>query len=266
MGGLASLMVGLLTGIWVTVDMIKNEGKLSSRYIMVTHKAALWFGFMNPGLAYLANYMNLTENTLIIVAWATNAGIALTVLAHGLRGARGLTNTWVNPGPVELSMNVLGDIDSLIGLLQDDIALYTDGGGKVNAAINIVRSKKQVADWIMGVAGKPANRHIAPAYIYLNGMPGIAYMDGKKLTGVVTIDIDKNGVKAIRMVLNPEKLPDIKFSFIDKVKNIIFLIGVLLKRNRKHRLCSQPCKPCKIQSVLLMGNQRKLFFSQIRYF
>ncbi len=98
-----------------------------------------------------------------------------------------------------------GDMPALLELLADDVTLWSDGGGKVHAALNPIHGSDKVARFFLGVLRKaPPTLAVRPATI--NGQPGIiSYVDGNPLN-VLTLDVADGRIKAVRIVANPEKL------------------------------------------------------------
>jgi len=98
-----------------------------------------------------------------------------------------------------------GDMQALIELLTDDAVLYSDGGGKVPAAINPIYGPDKIARFFIGLAQKmPPNTRFRPARV--NGRPGyIAYVDGAVYM-VAQVSFAGEKVSAFHIVRNPEKL------------------------------------------------------------
>lgn len=98
-----------------------------------------------------------------------------------------------------------GDMDGLLNLLAEDIVIYTDGGGVVQAARNPIYGPTKVARFLIGVMGKtPA--HYTAAFVSLNGQPGmIAYLEGHPFT-TLALDFQNGKLQNIFLVANPAKL------------------------------------------------------------
>jgi RNA polymerase sigma-70 factor (ECF subfamily) len=106
-----------------------------------------------------------------------------------------------------------GDMEGLLGLLAEDIILWSDGGGKVRAALNPIRGSDKVARFFMGILGK-APPGLVVRQTKVNGQPGIIgyYADGQPQS-VTTFDIADECIRAIHILVNPEKLgnvPDLR--------------------------------------------------------
>jgi RNA polymerase sigma-70 factor (ECF subfamily) len=99
-----------------------------------------------------------------------------------------------------------GDMQGLLGLLAEDVALWSDGGGKAVAARRPVRGAGRVARFVVGALRKlvPADR--ASRLAEINGQPGIiTYADGRPLSAVI-LDVIDGRIRSIYIVSNPEKL------------------------------------------------------------
>ncbi|HEY0914248.1 MAG TPA: sigma-70 family RNA polymerase sigma factor [Solimonas sp.] len=105
-----------------------------------------------------------------------------------------------------------GDLEGLKQVLADDAVFYSDGGGKVPAALKPVVGPERIARFLTGLVRKPkiARRLISgPLNLRLasiNGMPGILlYMSGR-LNQTYALDIQDGRIVAIYVTRNPEKL------------------------------------------------------------
>ncbi len=99
-----------------------------------------------------------------------------------------------------------GDLDGLLALLAEDITLWSDGGGKVVAALNPIHGADSVARFIIGARRKlvPADQAVRRAEV--NGQPGVvAYLGGKPRAAMV-FDILGDRIQTIYIIVNPDKL------------------------------------------------------------
>ena len=102
-----------------------------------------------------------------------------------------------------------GDMEGLLELLAEDITLWSDGGGKVRAALNPIHGSDKVARFLLGILSKaPPGLVVRRARI--NGQPGIIgyYADGQPQS-VTTLDVADERIRAIRILVNPEKLKNV---------------------------------------------------------
>ncbi len=98
-----------------------------------------------------------------------------------------------------------GDMPALIETLTDDVTVFSDGGGKVNAARKPVVGSDKVALFLTNLARlAPAGTrfHIEP----INGQPGIVTLVDGVVQNVVTFDFTDSAIRTIYIVVNPDKL------------------------------------------------------------
>lgn len=99
-----------------------------------------------------------------------------------------------------------GDATAFAGLLADDALLWSDGGGKVAAALNVIRGADRVARFFAGVARKqPAGLRSAAALV--NGQPGWLLYDRRGAPYLaLALDIADGLVRNVFIMRNPDKL------------------------------------------------------------
>jgi len=99
-----------------------------------------------------------------------------------------------------------GDEKTLLALFSDEIAMTSDGGGKVKAARKIVRGKNKLAHALAMFAVKyPAGfqHEIYP----INGEIGMLTFYEGKIFGATTFEFSADGkISGIYRVMNPDKL------------------------------------------------------------
>ncbi len=102
-----------------------------------------------------------------------------------------------------------GDMEGLLALLSEDITLWSDGGGKVRAALNPIRGSDKVARFLLRILSK-ASPGLVVRRTWINGQPGIIgyYADGRPQS-VTTFDLAQERIQAIRILVNPEKLKNV---------------------------------------------------------
>ena len=95
-----------------------------------------------------------------------------------------------------------GDLQSLMDALAPDVVLITDGGGKVQAALNPIRGRDKVLRFLTAVT--PDALELQP--VWLNGSPAIQFVIGGQRDGVGTMLVEDGVVTRLYLVRNPDKL------------------------------------------------------------
>src|SRR6516165_2636063 len=67
-----------------------------------------------------------------------------------------------------------GDLSDLLSMLSDDVVVWTDGGGKVRAAVRPVVGPARSARFLVNVAKR---RHGFPRAVILNGQPATVFVE-----------------------------------------------------------------------------------------
>ena len=102
-----------------------------------------------------------------------------------------------------------GDLAGLEALLAHDVALTSDGGGKVPTIARSQHGRSRVAQLLIHGARQAFARvpdaSLRP--VEVNGSPGALILDGEqRLIGVWVLDIADGQVTTIRSIVNPDKL------------------------------------------------------------
>jgi RNA polymerase sigma-70 factor (ECF subfamily) len=101
-----------------------------------------------------------------------------------------------------------GNMPALLETLAADVVVYSDGGGKVNAARKPVIGREKVATFLTGV------RKLGPEDMQfrieaINGQPGVVSVWNGLIFNVTTFDITESGIGVIYVMANPDKLQPI---------------------------------------------------------
>jgi RNA polymerase sigma-70 factor (ECF subfamily) len=100
-----------------------------------------------------------------------------------------------------------GDPSRVAGLLSEQVVAYSDGGGKVLAALNPIDGRDRVSRFLAGL-GKKAASGLAAQLMDVNGEAGLLLLLADRPIGVVTVDLDAQGlICGLFIVSNPDKLP-----------------------------------------------------------
>ena len=98
------------------------------------------------------------------------------------------------------------DTGELTRLLKEDIAFYSDGGGKAAAAMHPLFGIPVVTKFLLGVIRKKQLKSLSYQPVTMNGQPGILLLlDGKKDT-LVSLDVEGEKISQIFFVRNPDKI------------------------------------------------------------
>lgn len=99
------------------------------------------------------------------------------------------------------------DLDALIALLADQVELYSDGGGKVEALPQMLCGASPVARFFITIFGRFRDQgtvlRIQPQRF--NGSLGMLIYENDTLATALTIDADGNRITRIYAVRNPDK-------------------------------------------------------------
>ncbi len=99
-----------------------------------------------------------------------------------------------------------GDMDGLLKVLSQDVALYADGGGKARAVPNIVTGIDRVGRLLDGVFKKFIPVGASAQIMNVNGAPAIvAYAGGKPIT-LIAIEAERRSIRNLYIISNPDKL------------------------------------------------------------
>jgi len=139
---------------------------------------------------------------------------AVRQLAVRARGhvASGASRVEVDPGERRRVADAFmaaaagGDLATLVSVLDPDVVLVSDGGGRVSAARRPVVGADNVARFLLGIARKirpGASLHQIP----VNGGPGfvVVHEGSTELVGALTVSGGR--ISRIDLVLAPDKLP-----------------------------------------------------------
>jgi RNA polymerase sigma-70 factor (ECF subfamily) len=97
-----------------------------------------------------------------------------------------------------------GDLEGLLGILAEDISLWSDGGGRVAAALNPIHGRDRVMRLVAGVAAK--ERIDATVFVEVNGQPAAVTLRGGRPSNVFILETTAGQVQAIHVMRNPDKL------------------------------------------------------------
>ena len=100
------------------------------------------------------------------------------------------------------------NLEKLEKVLKKDIALYSDGGGKVAAALKPLFGYNKVTRFLMGVLQLQQEEDLAYQPIRINQKPAALIFNNttKEIDSVVSLDIDEEGVSSVFIMRNKDKI------------------------------------------------------------
>ncbi len=102
-----------------------------------------------------------------------------------------------------------GDLEGLVQVLAADAVLYSDGGGKVTAALVPIHGANHIARAFLGIM-KKAPPGVEYRRVQVNGQPGFLTILHGEVVTVLTFDVVDGRITTCFAVRNPEKLLRVK--------------------------------------------------------
>ncbi len=96
-----------------------------------------------------------------------------------------------------------GDLSGLLAMLSDDVVVWTDGGGKVRAAVRPVVGPTRSSRFLLHVAKKAQG---TPRAAVLNGQAATVFVHDGSVVNALVLDIMDGLIVGVRVVTNPDKL------------------------------------------------------------
>lgn len=105
-----------------------------------------------------------------------------------------------------VSAAAAGNTNRLMTMLAEDAELWSDGGGKAAAALNVIHGADRIARFFVGIRGKQ-EPGLQMVFRPLNGRPGIVGFIGARLDFALAFEPhESDRIGAIYIVRNPDKL------------------------------------------------------------
>jgi RNA polymerase sigma-70 factor, ECF subfamily len=103
-----------------------------------------------------------------------------------------------------------GDVDGLQGLFQEQVAFHADGGGKAQAALEVITGKDRVAAFLIDKVytdlALAASGDITLTSTWFNGAPGYVLSLKQTPVSAFGFDADQGLISKIYAIRNPDKL------------------------------------------------------------
>jgi RNA polymerase sigma-70 factor (ECF subfamily) len=106
-----------------------------------------------------------------------------------------------------------GDVAALQSLLAEDVAVYSDGGGRVLAFRNPILGVAKVLRMFAGLARKHVYRPVMLKPVSIDGLPGYVSIDRGQLLQTTALEIRDGRIAAIYIMRNPDKLAHVALAF-----------------------------------------------------
>jgi len=97
-----------------------------------------------------------------------------------------------------------GSLQALLGVLDPDVVLRSDGGGKVPARKEPLVSAPAVAALVLGVMDLRPDTTFRVADV--NGQPGLVTINDGRVSGVIAFAVAAGRVTELQFLMNPDKL------------------------------------------------------------
>ncbi|WML39658.1 RNA polymerase sigma factor SigJ [Neobacillus sp. OS1-2] len=105
-----------------------------------------------------------------------------------------------------------GNLNQVISMLDHNVVLVSDGGGKVTAAVEPIETRDNVAEFLFGPVRRASMvegvSHIEISQI--NGQPALILRSNEGIHTVGMIHVEKNMIRNIYIVRNPDKLKHVR--------------------------------------------------------
>ena len=99
-----------------------------------------------------------------------------------------------------------GDLDALMSMLAEDARLVADGGGKVQAALNVIEGSQPHFALHRRRRAKGLLEGTTLRFRPVNGLPGLVGYSPDGSVQTVAFEIEDNRIRTIYSVRNPDKL------------------------------------------------------------
>jgi RNA polymerase sigma-70 factor, ECF subfamily len=129
-----------------------------------------------------------------------------------------------------------GELADLVGLLDPDVVVRTDGGGVVPAPPESVRGAARVTALLIGLGRLYAGVELR--VVSVAGAPGMLLLGGDLLVGVATVEVVAGRVVELNYVVNPAKLRTVPWTVDDGGATVWYRdVGnvATMKTTRLHR-------------------------------
>jgi RNA polymerase sigma-70 factor (ECF subfamily) len=138
---------------------------------------------------------------------AENSRKILSRAKEQLKKEDAATQEKIPPDYLDKYVDVIynGDINKLEKLLNDEIVIVSDGGGKVPAFMKPVRGKTSAIKLLLGIY-KKYYKHVRIERSAINHEPALLYYHGDDLINCQVFSLENGRIRNIYFIRNPDKL------------------------------------------------------------
>jgi len=101
-----------------------------------------------------------------------------------------------------------GDVQGMVDLLARDAVLYSDGGGKANAARKPVVGPEMISRFLLGLTRLAGPGWEDRPAVVNGGAGALIFLEGE-LRDLMAVEVEAGKIKRIFIVVNPDKLPKV---------------------------------------------------------
>lgn len=98
-----------------------------------------------------------------------------------------------------------GHLEDLLAVLDPEVVLRSDGGGKVPARRAPLMGSEPVANFLLAIGA--ARQHMRHQIKTVNGRPGLVTTENGRTVAVMGFEVAEGRITEIDLVMNPDKLP-----------------------------------------------------------
>ncbi|MFC9324977.1 RNA polymerase sigma-70 factor [Kitasatospora sp. NPDC057015] len=99
-----------------------------------------------------------------------------------------------------------GDLNRMLELLAPSVTAWSDGGGRVKAALRPIEGAEKVARFLLGVLAGQAPPDLRAVPVDVNGRPGLRIDSAGQVDSVAVVEIEDGRISELRIIRNPDKL------------------------------------------------------------
>ncbi|MEO3977035.1 RNA polymerase sigma-70 factor [Streptomyces sp. CAU 1734] len=111
-----------------------------------------------------------------------------------------------------LSACMGGDLNRMMELLAPEVTAWTDGGGRIRAALRPITGSGKVARFLLAVVSDVAVEGLAVVPVDVNGHPGLLVSVGGQADTVAVCEVEDGRITELRIVRNPDKLGHVELA------------------------------------------------------